>query len=139
MKDLIAKLEVAPEGSRELDREIAVHPDTPSCGVVKGANVNVVREAENNNPPIVIVPHYTTSLDAALTLVPEGCSPAMISWRVESITEPTDRVSASVIGMDEKKFPDGRHFVGNAATPALALTSAALKAHDTSRTEQSHP
>ena len=45
MKDLIAKLEAVSEGSRELDREIAVHPDTPSCGVVKGANVTVARAA----------------------------------------------------------------------------------------------
>ena len=59
---LIAKLEGAPRGSRELDHAILEYlpPPAPS----KPGNV-VVR----------IAAHWTTSLDAALTLVPEGCWP----------------------------------------------------------------
>ena len=98
--ELIKRLEAATEGSRELDKEIA-------------EAFGWVHECMNSDTH----PHLTTSIDAALTLVPEGCSPSMISWRVESITEPTDRVKASVIGEDETKFPDGRHFSGSGATP----------------------
>jgi hypothetical protein len=68
-------------------------------------------------------PAYTASLDAAMTLVPEG-------WRVgsmgETVIEGDDPWNARLL---EKRF-DGRakSAQGDAATPALALCAAALRA-----------
>jgi hypothetical protein len=61
MSDIIARLETATEGSRELDAEI---------GRMFGAP-RYTRNAPNipNQP---VWPNYTTSIDAALALVPEG-------------------------------------------------------------------
>jgi hypothetical protein len=53
MSELIERLTNATEGSRELDAEI---------------NLAVFSQLTFPEPP-----HYTTSIDAALTLVPEGC------------------------------------------------------------------
>lgn len=84
MDELIAKLEAAPKGSRELDAEIAatlhIPPsDAPEWILNWGGPYMVLR------PGYVAVQHtdgkaganwkapaYTTSLDAALTLVPKG-------------------------------------------------------------------
>ncbi len=111
MDDLLKRLEEATEGSRELDRLIAIHPATPSCGVVKGADIEVVREAEEDwNPPVVVVPDYTTNLQDALGLVPEGCP-----WEMKSV------------GMVEMGTEFGP-VEGIAATPALALCIASLRA-----------
>jgi len=65
------------------------------------------------------VPRYTTSIDAAMTLVPEG-------WRFE-LTNTGFKPGVSLV-------PPGKFFlVGSyAATPALALCAAALRA-------RSHP
>ena len=129
MKDLIAKLEVATDGSRELDAEVACALDPkrhspnkiePGCysdgkGEIRGA---VAPDFFYSKAPL-----YTTSLDAALTLVPEGCG-----WIVESDG------GASVHRL-EKAAGGGFPIIGEfgiygepASTPALALSIAALKA-----------
>ena len=59
------------------------------------------------------VPRYTSSLDAAASLVPDG-------WDWERYRSPT--------GMAMMVFRDGIGCHGHAATPALALTAAALRA-----------
>jgi hypothetical protein len=65
------------------------------------------------------VPNYTASIDAAMTLVPEG-----MTWFVSTDFVP---VSAGVYnGADDD---DGLPaFTGDAKTPALALCAAALRA-----------
>ena len=71
MKDLTAELERAEVGSRELDMKIRLH----ICPL-------------SNNPKTVSIVHsvrcpsYTTSLDAALTLVPER-------WKVYRLGQST--------------------------------------------------
>ena len=66
---------------------------------------------------------YSASLDAAMTLIPEG-------WRLanfgETVIEGNDPWNARVL---EKRF-DGRggRAEGDAATPALALCAASLRA-----------
>ena len=60
VNNLIAELERATEGSRELD-EIIHHSIIPSY-----------TPQPNCPSQQQLSPHYTTSLDAALTLVPEG-------------------------------------------------------------------
>ena len=62
-----------------------------------------------------VIPAYETSLDAALTLVPEGCA-----WMVRS------GPWAKVWLPDSKRHPND--FYSEAATPALAICAAALKA-----------
>lgn len=60
------------------------------------------------------LPAYTGSLDAAMTLVPEGCEWA-VNWGGNSVAE-------------VNILPDGPLFKGYADTPALALCAAALRA-----------
>ena len=88
MDDLIARLEAAKEGSRELD--IAIF--------------RAITDKPRIRPP------FSTSLDAALTLVPERCP-----WAVES---------AGVVELGTVNGP----VEGFAATPALALCIACLRA-----------
>jgi hypothetical protein len=69
-------------------------------------------------------PAYTVSLDAALTLVPAGRD-----WMVDNFDGPIGRrCSASVFNDPSDEFADYEAF---AATPAMALTSAALRARIT--------
>ena len=114
MKELIAKLEKASEGSRELD-----------CDIPESLGWPVRRKPPSYKNPwcrapewksIRTVPHYTTNIDAALQLVPEG-----FQWEVRHI--PTDE--GSNYSAQANWQPTGRCY---AATPALALCIAALKA-----------
>lgn len=72
MDDLIARLEAASEGSRELDGDIAealaLHPpDAPRMwGVVGNASFAIDGGRSWD------APRYTASLDAALTLIQNG-------------------------------------------------------------------
>lgn len=138
MDDLIERLESAPEGSRELDAEIeldrrkfiagaaafvgwAANPDLGKGKVLgwiwDGEHVNSQDEA----------PHYTTSVDAALTLVPEG-------WAIEgAMIWPGHPISLKLL---ETHLEGGRYWHDSddgsceiqAATLALAICIAALKA-----------
>lgn len=111
MEDLIKRLEEASEGSRELDH--AVH-----CYMVCGLNGpwGAYKSAAdwqkwalkgNWNSPA-----YTTSLDAALTLVPEGSD-----WTLHRVND------GLTIWADVGPIKEAW---GN--TPALALCIAALRA-----------
>ena len=107
MENLIAKLEAATEGSRELDAEIAL--------IIEPGHWSSLFDALNQQ-----CPYYTLSIDAALTLVPEGGL-----W---SVCDMEEGPFAQVI----RPIPGGG-FVGGltqgrAATPALALSIAALRA-----------
>lgn len=69
MEDLIELLEKATEGSRELDALVGL-----ACGAIpKKKNIY---KARRHPPQLVRVdevwPAFTTSVDAALTLVPDG-------------------------------------------------------------------
>lgn len=120
MNDLIAKLEAATEGSRELDLRISYEINPPRYAITAEPVELDVWLAEGG------ARSYTTSLDAALTLVPEG-------WRW-TVANP---------GYDKGVYQGGRALADlhhplssgggpNAkafgATPALALCIAALRA-----------
>ena len=64
-------------------------------------------------------PHYTASLDAAMTLVPEGFDWLRKDFRTMTVVMPA---------ADQKAW--GRHIDATGATPALALCAAALRARD---------
>ena len=97
---LIAKLEAATEGSRELDAEI--HDLQPK-------------------PKVVVPLDYTRGLDAALTLVPEGWT----AWELRSRGAKT-RFSAEISRLEFKWIEMVSN--GTSVTPALALCIAALRA-----------
>lgn len=117
MDDLIKKLESAECGSRELDRQITETAfDDEVCD---GPADNPVCRHKDD----VVwynVPHYTTSLDAALTLVPEGMMIADFSQA------PIDRAGPWRCGI----YDDEGIVAATAgrATGPLALCIAALKA-----------
>ena len=131
--DLIAKLEAAPEGSRELDLEI-----TKAVGwCAKSAwydsegdclqwhehhDFGSTTAAELLSDPLH---HFTTSLDAALTLVPEGLVRWSVSREITGVgsENPTDWYDAVL-----SDFYNEFSGQGQSNTPALALCIAALKA-----------
>ena len=97
---LIERLEAAPEGSRELDRWV-------QRGLVRVADVRFS------------CPAYTTSTDAALSMVPEGWS-----WHIHWIAWNAALKANASIG----NLGGDRAFQSIAPTPALAICIAALKA-----------
>lgn len=101
MTDLITRLESADGPSRELDAEIAV-----VCGIDIGRS--------KGDPNDHRLPAYTASIDAALTLVPEGRHTEIEIW-----TDGRGRAEFNGVGTTCGAW--GR-------TPALALAAAALKA-----------
>jgi len=104
MKDLIAKLEAATEGSRELD--------------------DAINRATGDKHLSYDPPHYTTSIDAALTLVPK-------EFRWWSLSNKDNEDEFFIITLREP-YAGGRyrHCAGAHLTVALALCIVALKARD---------
>ena len=112
---LLANLEAATGPSRELDAEIAT--------VIFGrprASGNVgepqVLHWWDRAVGFAVAPRYTESLDAARTLLPEGWF-ALIDTR--------GRADVRYAPIDQSGY---RREVADAATPALALCIAALRA-----------
>ena len=110
-EELIAALEKAEGPSDGTDVLIAQHIgwwfDQSACWW---------RDEKNQMTDYAMCPKFTSSIDAALTLVPES-----LEWQVQMI-EPLD-YSAWVTG-----GLDGELFEATAPTPAIALCIAALKA-----------
>lgn len=113
LSELAGRAEKAGRGDRDL--ELAVWRATdPSAAAV---------EAEGKTP-LPWLHCYTTSLDAAMSLVPEGAR-----WSLEKMAGPRSMASVHV----DKRGPtevleSADHFHASAATPALALTAASLRA-----------
>lgn len=122
MTDIIKRLEAATEGSRELDARIgAVVSDYERTRQpTSSESVEPGHFWEGKAPEsLQHAPHYTTSIDAALTLVPEG-----YRWRLWY--HHTGYCGADI-------FPDKGGIlskVHDAPTAALALCIAALKARE---------
>ena len=128
LSPLIAKLEAATEGSRELDAEIwlFVTPGATrkqSSYIHKATQIRCfIDETRQADGHLIIVPHYTTSIDAALTLVPKSTL-----WAVGQMEDgPFCRL---VILNKDGSYLDGAIESGG-STPALALCVAALKARE---------
>lgn len=102
---LRARLEAAREGNRALDLAICIALNT----------------GRSTNPRNLGAPAYTSSLDAAMMLVPEG-----FLWSVDTLDAFPE---ACVAGPG----PIGPDSYISAATPALALCIAALKAQEHSQ------
>lgn len=122
LPDLILELEVAPKGSRELDKSIvlALYPGAIVDIYCQGDTEPVVFHAS----PLVAdkheLPRFTSSLDSARTLTPEGKC-----WRVaygKLLNKTSGAAEILEIGFGEQLAKAG------AATAELALCAAALKA-----------
>lgn len=115
-EELIAKLEAATEGSRELDYMIRDYlwPGIPGDAVLP-RDFGFVRGVRDEG----YAEEYTTSLDAALTLVPEG-----EGFILEMI--PPNKPSVEILSV--AKGYHHAHYLSHGATPALCLCIAALKA-----------
>ena len=123
MKDLIAKLEAAPEGSRELDDaifEVVTGKSAYQMSVAFGDIEAPLRRMTG-------LPHYTTSLDAALTLAPEGWD-----WLVRNDGDGAfanlTRGGTPIMLENEQINPDWQDTPTLAANGALALCVACLRA-----------
>jgi hypothetical protein len=113
MVALADRCEAASGPDRELDAKIAretgaVNPRTARAGFGFGY-------VDRGQWACSFVPAYTASLDAAMTLVPEGCSFDLVN-----------RLGCTTVRIFNRDGPltDCRR----AITPALALCAAALKA-----------
>lgn len=117
--DLIRRLEEATEGCRQADMDIAEHIGwTHVPPALSGPECWL----DENGVTQAMLPHYTTSIDAALTLVPEGYGISVSNPKHWDGTE--DKLPyARVYGVEK-----GHYVKGTAETPALALCIAALRA-----------
>jgi hypothetical protein len=117
--DLIARLEKAKEGRPLLDWYIywSLHPD------YSGQSISEPRTDDDYRILHHLVAPFTTSLDAALTLVPDG-------WGINIHLSPQHHnceQSASLMRGDPPYF-DGEEIAVSGATAIIALCIASLKA-----------
>lgn len=120
LSDLIERLEKATGPDREMDEDIvrALYPDCIIQIYVVGDEDKTVFHAEPLVPNKSYVPLYTSSIDAALTLVPEG-----YGWSLYGGFSP-NRPCACL--SDTGRSDDLVDAFG--ATPAIAICIASLKA-----------
>lgn len=124
--DLIARLEAATEGSRELDEAIAEHllkARSPVRLVGQSERETSIRVFEYPDMSIGSALRYTTSLDAAMTLI-SAADWDGLDWEIKTAPHRHGAI-ARIIDMETT-------YRAEAATPALALCIAALKARPTS-------
>lgn len=120
--ELADRVERADGPSRELDVEIAL---AIGWRLDQSGPNDLWREP--GRADWVELPEFTASLDAALTLVPEG-------WKFHLTTEHTAVAKAAAhADVMDRDWPDPQAGYGivteaHAATPALALAAAALRA-----------
>ena len=133
MGDIIKMLEEATGGSRELDAEI--------CRIAYWESDGYFSDQDDHGEwfiysyrfggtaiPKEPLPHYTTSLDAALTLVPEGWTSKQIFITGAGSKARLKRPSPYALVAPMESYERDRLV----ATPALALCVAALKAREAS-------
>lgn len=138
LSELIARVEAATEGSRELDALIAVAVDgffidgedpwgrPKYCYLDEdGAQISPGQGHD------MLVRRYTTSVDAALALIERVLRGAV--WRVGF--DPDDgSIRAEIVGA----APDCVRSTANHDSPALALCAAALRALQAKQTGADH-
>lgn len=121
MTELIKRLEAATGPSRELDADIA---RATGLQVKKGQLGGWVYIAEGRTG-WELLPYFTESVDAALTLVPEGWSSSLNIYPVQVKPTPIWK-AASHVNPNDGSGRSG--YLGDSATPPIALCIAALKA-----------
>jgi hypothetical protein len=135
MKDeleaLAARVEAATGASFMLDAEIGL-------AVFGGRRTDVDGVIAVEGRAMLVKP-YTASLDAAMSLVPEGLRLTLSEWDDEKHLRPKGPWQAilSRPGCDASFDAMRGYRCDHAATPALALTAACLRARATTDGEQS--
>lgn len=131
LSDLIARLEAATEGSRELDGDVHVAVQSADEEWVHDGNGRCAKYMRPMHKHLESAPHYTTSLDAALTLVPKGYG-AVAGGVGDQVIVGTNGPAwfavvdvATNIGHWSERRAHGEAVAG---TAAIALCIAALKA-----------
>ena len=123
MDTLIAELEAATEGSRELDERVA-----PFAGWFHGHGRSDWTHPDNPAHAVAYVPKFTTSFATALTWMPKGCvielcqsCPARTddTWWDAYVFKRSRHHDSEPIGATEQGVPE----------PALAVCIAIAKAH----------
>ena len=128
MEALIAELERATEGSRDLELAIALETNHKATGGQpswRSIREGVAQDGRQKFLSDTLgyvhqIPRWTRSLDAALTLVPEQCG-----WNMN------DDGEGCVFQRVKRAGGPGWPIIGNCegnTTPALALCIASLKA-----------
>ena len=118
---LLADLAAASGPDRELDARVALCAGWKKPGHHGGYSEIVgVRPGGRG---FAAVPRYTASIDAALTLVPEGWG-----WKADCGLGFGHSFTVGHVGVN--KLFDRPEGWGKAATPAIALCIAALKARE---------
>lgn len=130
LTSLIERIEAATGGERELDAEIWL-ACTPGATRDKWSYIHkatgrecTVDETRDATDRLIIVPEYTTSIDAVLTLLPDGYDWSLFFDNGAALAgcQP-----ASEDGCDTTDTPG--------ATPCLALLAAILRARQAADTE----
>lgn len=126
-QSLIERLQAASGPDRELDGAIArwlgleVQLATIGPDHRRKELIWIERPAPDRAPISRPVPRYTTSTDAALTLMPEGYRYSCGTWEEYPLASATMSEPTSM----------SPHYYGYSATTALAICIAALKARAT--------
>lgn len=149
MKELIERIESASGPDRELDAMIWA---STVNGYIEGRSIwyndkgwvktavalgdGMVRERKRLGDP-ADAPAYSASIDAAVSLVPEGWR-----WMAGHREHPHARAyvengAPAFAGFGSRRNPDQLWFEVTAATPALALCVASLRAHEVRNKETS--
>jgi hypothetical protein len=131
LTSLIERIEAATEGSRELDGDIWL-ASTPGATRDKWSYIHkatgrecTVDETRDETGRLIIVPSYSTSIDAALTLLPEG-----FKWKCGYSRHVPH--NAEVVDYDSHRGT----FIGESdASRCLALLSAILRARQAMQME----
>jgi hypothetical protein len=138
VKKLARRCERAKAADAKLDREIwlaAVATPHERALVMAGAELHGERESNFRIDWMADGARYTASLDAAMALVPEGCSFRLYSHADENHADVfrLGEVSDNGVTLDRIATEMGEAEMG--ATPALALCAAALRARAAQGTE----
>ena len=133
--DLIAKLEAASVGSRELDAEIYAETHEPMFGRYRSPN----KSDDPGNPYMaqkVTAPNYTTSIDAIVGLIEK----MLPSWSIQIMIERRSKeLPWFCVHMQDSEYislywhegdADGNAYsqAYSRATPSIALCIALLRA-----------
>lgn len=123
LTSLIERIEAATEGSRELDGCIYIAVNIPSEKVGRIDQIDGCVGWWPKGAPYVSaieVPRYSTSIDAALMLLPDD-----YDWIIGNVNGQYGGTPYACVGSTEQHY---------AATPCLALLAAILRARQTEPT-----
>ena len=140
LSSLIERVEAATEGSRELDGAICLAFGWTHQKMKGDSKPYYRKPGETTYYMRSTPPKYTTSIDDALTLLPEGYAVTnLMIW-------PEEPSSATVVGTTRRPFGKDHRMSwihgagdgtwrGNGATAPLALLAAILRARQAADTE----